>query len=43
VRLQDYVQIKAAAELLGVAPNTLRNSERQDSCLSPSDQQLPPV
>ena len=28
MRLQDYVQIKAAAELLGVAPNTLRNWER---------------
>lgn len=28
MRLQDYVQITAAAELLGVAPNTLRNWER---------------
>jgi DNA (cytosine-5)-methyltransferase 1 len=28
VRLPDYVQIKEAAVLLGVAPNTLRNWER---------------
>ena len=28
MRLQDYVQIKEAAALLGVAPNTLRNWER---------------
>lgn len=28
VRLEDYVQIKEAAILLGVAPNTLRNWER---------------
>jgi predicted site-specific integrase-resolvase len=28
VRLSDYLQIKAAAALLGVAPNTLRNWDR---------------
>jgi MerR family copper efflux transcriptional regulator len=29
VKLQDYLQIKAAAAFLGVSPNTLRNWERQ--------------
>ena len=28
MRLSDYLQIKAAAALLGVAPNTLRNWDR---------------
>jgi len=28
VRLSDYLQIKTAAALLGVAPNTLRNWDR---------------
>jgi MerR family copper efflux transcriptional regulator len=28
MKLQDYLQIKAAAALLGVAPNTLRNWDR---------------
>ena len=28
MRLSDYLQIKAAAALLGVAPNTLRSWER---------------
>ena len=28
MRLSDYMQIKAAAALLGVAPNTLRNWDR---------------
>jgi MerR family transcriptional regulator, copper efflux regulator len=28
VRISDYMQIKEAAALLGVAPNTLRNWER---------------
>jgi DNA (cytosine-5)-methyltransferase 1 len=28
VRLSDYLQIKAAAALLGVVPNTLRNWDR---------------
>jgi DNA (cytosine-5)-methyltransferase 1 len=28
MRLTDYVQIKEAAAMLGVAPNTLRNWER---------------
>jgi MerR family transcriptional regulator, copper efflux regulator len=28
VRLSDYLQIKEAAALLGVAPNTLRNWDR---------------
>jgi MerR family transcriptional regulator, copper efflux regulator len=29
MKLQDYIQIKAAAALLGVSVNTLRNWERQ--------------
>jgi len=29
VKLQDYLQIKAAAAFLGVSANTLRNWERQ--------------
>ena len=28
MKLQDYLQITAAAEYLGVSPNTLRNWER---------------
>lgn len=29
MRLDDYLQVKEAALFLGVAPNTLRNWERQ--------------